>query len=205
MSKNITVAFGALIILLLAAGGIFALSTCTIPKPAWKGGPDVRATPTATVGPEPVEGEPVESATSTLPPPNAIHHFALATDLPTDLLDEAPLYYLRSTDAVSDTWATHVAASLGFEGQPIKFSREYAWSTNDAAVLTVYATHAFQSSEMPDGDTGAGSISTAEEAVTAARTWLADRDLLPSDCAVAPEAWPNDRDLPPGSFPAYPG
>ena len=175
MSKNITVAFGALIVLLLAAGALFTLSACTKPAPT-PGNPD---------GP--------------------IHHFVLATDLPTDLPCEAPLYHLRPTDAVSHTWATHVAASLGFEGQPIKFSHEYAWSTNGAAVLTVYATHAFQSSQMPDGDAGAGPISTAEEAIAIARTWLVDRDLLPADCAVAPEAWPNDRDLPPGSFPAYPG
>lgn len=58
---------------------------------------------------------------------------------------------------------------------------------------------------MPDGDIDAGPISTAEEAIAAARTWLADRDLLPTNCTVAPEAWSNDRDLPPGSFPAYPG
>ncbi|MEA3345575.1 MAG: hypothetical protein U9Q78_04935 [Chloroflexota bacterium] len=98
-----------------------------------------------------------------------------------------------------------MAASLGFEGQPIELSREYHWSANDAAVLVVYATRAFQSSQMPHGDTSAGSISTAEEAIAAARTWLEDRDLLPADCTVAPEACPNDRDLPPGSLPAYPG
>ena len=164
----------------LAAGALFALSTCTKPSPA----------------PSNPEGG---------NPDGPIHHFALAADLPTDLPDEAALYHLRSTDAVSDTWATHVAASLGFEGQPIKHSREYHWSADGAAVLTVYATHAFQSSQMPDGDTGAGPIRAAEEAIAAARTWLADRDLLPADCTVAPEAWPNDRDLPPGSFPAYPG
>lgn len=180
MSKNIAIAFGALIVLLLAAGALFALSACTKPAP----------TPGNSEGGK---------------PDVPIHHFLLATDLPTDLPDEAALYHLRPTEAVSDTWATHVAASLGFEGQPIKFSREYAWSASHAAVLTVYATHAFQSSEMPNGDTGAGPISTAEEAIAAARTWLEDRDLLPADCTIAPEAWPNDRDLPPGSLPAYPG
>ncbi len=200
MSKNITIAFGTLIILLLAAGVLFALPACTSPESAWKSG--LALTPgTADPFSSRINPEPAWERGSSGP----IHHFALATDLPTDLPDEAPLYHLRSTEAVSDTWATHVAASLGFEGQPIKLSREYHWSANGAAVLTVYATCAFQSSEMPDSDTSAGPISTAEEAIAAARTWLEDRDLLPADCTVAPEAWPNDRDLPPGSLPAYPG
>ncbi|MEA3345576.1 MAG: hypothetical protein U9Q78_04940 [Chloroflexota bacterium] len=78
MSKNITIAFGALIVLLLAAGALFGLSACTKPSP----------TP----------GNP-EGGNPDAP----IHNYALATDLPTDLPDEAPLYYLRSTEAVSDT------------------------------------------------------------------------------------------------------
>jgi len=122
--------------------------------------------------------------------------YRLDTELPRGLLDEAPIYRVVEAPTPAADWARHVAAALGFEGEPVDYSEaaaQPAWTwagrLHSGKSVEVDGNIAFQGSPL-DGDTGASTIETAEEAVAAARAWLTARDLLPADCADDARAWP---------------
>jgi len=121
--------------------------------------------------------------------------YQLDTKLPQGLPDQAPIYRVVEPPTPADEWARQVAAALGFEGEPVAYSESAAepqWTWGQAyssEALTVYGNIAYQCSSPPDGDTGAGTLETAEEAMAAARAWLTARDLLPADCVDEAQAW----------------
>ena len=121
--------------------------------------------------------------------------YQLDTELPQGLPDQAPIYRVVQSPTPAAEWARHVAAVLGFEGEPAAYSEaaaqpEWAWAgpLHSGEYVTVYGNIAFASTPL-DGDTDAGPMETAEEAVAAARAWLTARDLLPVDCADETQAW----------------
>jgi hypothetical protein len=119
----------------------------------------------------------------------------LDTELPQGLPDQAPIYRVVQSPTPAADWARQAAAALGFEGEPVAYSEdaaqpEWTWAgpLHSGEHVTVYGNIAFQGSPL-DGDTGAGTLETAEEAVAAAWAWLTARDLLPADCADEAQAW----------------
>lgn len=127
--------------------------------------------------------------------PPHIAGYRLDTELPEEVPDQAPIYRVVEAPTPAPEWARHVAAALGFEGEPVAYSEsaaepEWTWGKGySSEALTVYGNIAFQCSHPPDGDTGADTLETIEEAVAAARAWLIARDLLPADCADDAQAW----------------
>ena len=121
--------------------------------------------------------------------------YQLDTDLPQGLPEQAPIYRVVEPPTPADEWARQAAAALGFEGEAVAYSEsaaepQWTWAGQlySGEHVTVYGNIAFQGSPL-DGDTGAGTLETAEEAVAAARAWLTARDLLPADCADEAQAW----------------
>ena len=130
------------------------------------------------------------------PLPTHIAGYRLDTELPQGLPDQAPIYRVVEAPTPAAEWARHVAAALGFQGEPVAYSEdaglpEWSWAgpLHSGEDLTVYGNIAFGSSDPPDGDTSADTLETVEEAVAAARAWLTARDLLPADCADDAQAW----------------
>ena len=121
--------------------------------------------------------------------------YQLDTKLPQGLPGRAPIYRVVEPPTPAAEWARQVAAALGFEGESVAYSESAAepqWTWGQAyssEALTVYGNIAYQCSSPPDGDTGAGTPETAEEAMAAARAWLTARDLLPADCVDEAQAW----------------
>lgn len=131
------------------------------------------------------------------PRPPHMAGYQLDTELPQGLPDQAPIYRVVEAPTPAADWARHLAATLDFEGEPVAYSEaaaqpEWTWAgpLHSGEELTVYGNIAFGCSSPPDGDTGVGTLETAEEAVAAARAWLTARDLLPADCADDARAWP---------------
>ncbi len=111
------------------------------------------------------------------PPRPHIAGYQLDTELPHGLPDQAPIYRVVEAPTPGAEWARHVAAALGFEGEPVAYSEDAAelqWTWGKAyssEALTVYGNIAFQCSDPPDGDTGVDNLETKEQAVAAAQAW----------------------------------
>ncbi len=124
-----------------------------------------------------------------------IGRYELATDLPSDLPTEAPVYPVVEGPVPDEEWARRVAGALGFTGDPTSHSRaaaqpQWTWTGPEPDIgLTVYGSIAYGGCPAA-GAKISGAPESAGQAIAMVRKWLAARGLLPADCADDVQAWP---------------